>query len=122
MVQLSLGCKQLSSDVNKIASSLLESLSIGFVRRPDEECTTTTVFQDLNELRMRSSDELWVGNKTYNESKEWLETHCGMKFGNYVKKKKPVEKNNDNSNINNTRTRIPADLFFSDTEDEEEDS
>ena len=44
MVQLSLACKQLSSDVNKIASSLLESASIRFEGR------YTTVFDELNDL------------------------------------------------------------------------
>ena len=44
MVQLSLACKQFSSGVNKIASSLLESASIRFEGR------YTTVFDELNDL------------------------------------------------------------------------
>lgn len=68
MVQLSLACKQLSSNVNTIALSLLES-----VPRQDE---SITVFEELNDHRTKlSSKELWVGNKTYKQSLEWLETH-----------------------------------------------
>ena len=78
MVQLSLGCKQLSSDVNKISLSIVKSLSFGFERRQYEERMrvfeelndhrikltisdpffyqpyTTTVFEELNELRTRN--------------------------------------------------------------------
>ena len=130
MVQLSLGCKQLSSDVNKIALSLVEIASAEYERRQD--ATTTTVYEDLNELRKRLSDELWVGNKTYYESKEWLETHfdgmqfryydengsvqkktLNFKFGNYTRKKekKSVKK----------KKRIPVPEFFIDEEEDEEE-
>jgi len=75
MVQLSLGCKQLCSDVNKIALSIVNSSSTEFIRGILNSARDN-VFEELNFLRIKlGSKELWVGNKTYKQSLEWLETH-----------------------------------------------
>ena len=70
MVQLSLACKQLCSDVNKIALSLLLSVtSTEFVQRQDDEegtPATNNVFEELN--YHWPSDESWAGTLL-----EWLE-------------------------------------------------
>ena len=78
MVQLSLGCKQLSSDVNKIGLSILESTPIRFERQEDEE--DMTVFGELNDLT-----KPWVSGK----SKTWwhkkgLEQMNGMGVTEYT--------------------------------------
>jgi len=78
MVQLSLACKQLSSDVNKIALSIVKSSSTEFIRGILNSARDN-VFEELDFLRVKlGSKELWVGNKTYKQSLEWLETHTHL--------------------------------------------
>jgi len=90
MVQLSLGCNQLSSDVNKIALSIVKSSSTEFIRGILNSARDN-VFEELNFLRIKlGCKELWVGNKTYKQSLEWLETHTSGKNGSVRKKKLKV--------------------------------